>query len=122
MPWLTRLSICGLMPVAGVSERDLGCSVMPAAWSSRAGGVEHRFEVAEVGALGPDLGGDHDLVLVDDGLRVVALHEPAPRFQQPRVRVGRVHLALRDRRVASRAGSCRAPAVTAVRAVTPRAR
>jgi hypothetical protein len=61
-----------------------------------AGRGDHRFEVPEVGGLGSDLGSDHDLVLVDHGLRVVALHEPATRFQQPAVRVGRVDLALRQ--------------------------
>jgi len=41
------------------------------------GGVQHRLEVPEVGADGLDLGGQDDLVLVGDGLRVVALQEPA---------------------------------------------
>ena len=40
-------------------------------------GVEHRLEVSEVGADGLDLGGQHDLVLVGDRLRVVALQEAA---------------------------------------------
>jgi hypothetical protein len=41
------------------------------------GRVEHRFQVPEVGRDGHHLGGDHDLVLVGDRLRVVALQEPA---------------------------------------------
>jgi hypothetical protein len=47
----------------------------PAVPSSRWGGVEHRLEVSEVGADGLDLGGQHDLMFVGDGLRVVALQE-----------------------------------------------
>jgi hypothetical protein len=34
---------------------------MPAAASSRLGGVEHRLQVSEVGADGLDLGGQDDL-------------------------------------------------------------
>jgi hypothetical protein len=34
------------------------------------GGVEHRFEVAEVGADVVDLGGQDDVLLVGDGLGV----------------------------------------------------
>ena len=39
-------------------------------------GVEHRLEVAEVRRRSHDLGGDHDLLLVADRLRVVALVWP----------------------------------------------
>ncbi len=52
-------------------------SVTPAACKFALGGVEHRFEVPEVRRDGHHLGGDHDLMLVGDGLRVVALQEPA---------------------------------------------
>jgi hypothetical protein len=41
------------------------------------GGVEHRLEVPEVTARGHHLGGEDDLMLVGDGLGVVALDEPA---------------------------------------------
>ena len=41
------------------------------------GGVEHRLQVPEVGADGLDLGGQDDLLLVGDGLGVVALHPAA---------------------------------------------
>ena len=40
-------------------------------------GGEHRLEGSEVGADGLDLGGQDDLEFVSDGLRVVALQEPA---------------------------------------------
>ncbi len=53
----------------------------------------------EVGRDRHDLGGDHDLVLVGDGLGVVALQEPAPAraFDDVGVGVGEVDLALRCR-------------------------
>ena len=35
---------------------------------------DHRLKRREVDRLGRDLGGEHDLMLVDDRLRVVALH------------------------------------------------
>jgi hypothetical protein len=50
---------------------------MPAPASSALRGVEHRFQVPEVGADGLDLGGQDDLVLAGHGLRVVALQKPA---------------------------------------------
>ena len=50
---------------------------MPGGRELAFGGVEHRLEVSEVGADGLDLGGQNDLVLVGDGLRVVALQEAA---------------------------------------------
>ena len=49
----------------------------PAACKFALSGVEHRLQMPEVRGDGHHLGRDHDLVLVGDGLRVVALHEPA---------------------------------------------
>src|SRR5204863_949586 len=69
-----------LMPVAGVGEDDAGRLLDADARKLAAGGVEHRLEVSEISAGGLDLGGDDDLVLVGDGLRVVALDEPAQAF------------------------------------------
>src|SRR3954469_9328797 len=66
-----------LMPVAGVGEDDAGRLVDAGVLHLAAGGVEHRLEVAEVAAGGHDLGGEDDLVLVGDGLGVVALDETA---------------------------------------------
>jgi hypothetical protein len=40
-------------------------------------GLEHRLEMPEVRGDSHDFGGDDDLVLVGDGLGVVALQEPA---------------------------------------------
>jgi hypothetical protein len=65
------------VPVAGVGQQHLG-RVIDAGGSELAlRGIEHRLKVPEVGADGLDLGGQHDLVLVRDGLRVVALQEAA---------------------------------------------
>src|ERR1700693_3736835 len=64
-----------LVPVAGVGEHALWLFADPRCLQFSAGGAETWFDVSEVGAFGADLGGDHDPVLVDDGLRVVALHE-----------------------------------------------
>ena len=61
-----------LVPVARVGEHDLRVAE-PLPASSRRVAFHHRFEVAEVGSLDGDLGGDDDLVLVDRRLRVVAL-------------------------------------------------
>ena len=88
-----------LMPVAGVGEqhlRDLGDA---GGVQFALSGVEHRFQVPEVRRDGHHLGGDHDLVLVGDGLRVVALQKPAAAraLDDVRVRVGEVDLALRCR-------------------------
>ena len=77
----------------------------------------------EVGRDGHDLGGDHDLVLVGDGLRVVALQEPAAAraLDDVRVGVGEVDLALRRRgrrvgigRAAEAAPVLHAPAAVAL--------
>jgi hypothetical protein len=43
------------------------------------GRCDHRFEVADFGRVGVDLRGHDDLVLVADGLGVVALHVAARR-------------------------------------------
>jgi hypothetical protein len=51
-------------------------------------GVEHRLEVPEVGADGLDLGRQHDLMLVGDRLRVVALQKPAQTLDDAGVGVG----------------------------------
>ena len=65
------------VPVAGVGQQHRGQRVDAGGRELALGGVEHRLEVSEVGADGLDLGRHHDLVLVGDGLRVVALHEAA---------------------------------------------
>jgi hypothetical protein len=62
------------------------------------GGVEHRFQVPEVGADGGDFGGQDDLVLVGDGLGVVALDPSAQPLDDLGVRVGEIDPARRDRR------------------------
>ena len=68
------------MPVAGVGQHDAGRLLDADALKLAARGVEHRLEVTEVTAGGLDLGGDDDLVLVGDGLGVVALDEAAQSF------------------------------------------
>jgi hypothetical protein len=69
-----------LVPVAGVGDHDVGDLVDADGVQLAANGVEHRLEVSEVAAGGHHLGGQDDLVLVGDGLRVVALDEPAQPF------------------------------------------
>jgi hypothetical protein len=60
------------VPVAGVRQHDFGISQADRAQLAL-GGTDHRFQVPEVGRVGRDLGGQGDLVAVDDHLRVVAL-------------------------------------------------
>jgi hypothetical protein len=74
-----------LMPVAGVGENDLGGLLDPCRAELGFGGADHRFEVAEVGRVDGDVGGDHDLVFGGDGLGVVALHPPARRLDVARI-------------------------------------
>jgi hypothetical protein len=66
------------MPVAGIAEQHLRDSGHAGGCQFVLRGVEHRFQVPEVRGDGHDLGGNHDLVLVGDGLGVIALQEPAP--------------------------------------------
>src|SRR3954451_2760208 len=66
-----------LVPVAGVGQHDTGRFLKADALKLAARGVEHRLEVPEVAAGGHDLGGEDDLVLIGDGLGVVALDETA---------------------------------------------
>jgi hypothetical protein len=65
------------VPVAGVGQQHLGQLVDARGLELALGGIEHRLQVSEVGADCLDLGGQHDLVLVGDGLRVVALQKAA---------------------------------------------
>jgi hypothetical protein len=51
--------------------------VTPGGLELALGGVEHRLQMPEVRRGGHHFGRDHDLVLVGDGLGVVALNEPA---------------------------------------------
>ena len=53
-------------------------------------GVDHRFEVPEVGGVAIDLGGDHDLLFGHDRLGVIALHVAAERLQAAAVRISDV--------------------------------
>jgi hypothetical protein len=59
------------------------------------GGGKHRLEQTEVRGRDRDLGGDDDLLLVGDGLGVVALKPAAGALDQPRIQVGGVDRALR---------------------------
>ena len=108
------------VPVAGVGQQHLGRLVDAGRGELALGGVEHRLEVSEVAADGLDLGGQDDLVLVGDGLRVVALQKPAQALDDARVGVGDVDPALRacGRRVGVRR-PCRSAAPSFIR---PRAR
>jgi hypothetical protein len=61
------------VPVAGVGQQHPGQLVDAGGLELALGDVEHRLKVSEVGADGLDFGGQDDLVLVGDGLRVVSL-------------------------------------------------
>ena len=66
-----------VVPVAGVGDDDRRGVGDAGGLQLALGGVEHRLEVAEVRCGGHDLGGDDDLMLVGDGLGVVALNPTA---------------------------------------------
>jgi hypothetical protein len=61
------------VPVAGVGEHDLRQRVDPRGGKLSLSGADHRL-VSEVRRVDRHLGGDHDLLGGDHGLRVVALH------------------------------------------------
>ena len=65
------------VPVAGVGEQHLGRVRDAGGGQLALRGVEHRLEVTEVRADRLDFGGEDHLMLVDDGLPVVALHPAA---------------------------------------------
>jgi hypothetical protein len=77
---------------------------MPARPSSPSTAATIRGKLREVGRQVGDLGGEHDLLLVDRGLRVIPLHETEPDRDRARVRIGDVHLALGDLRRLMRIG------------------
>jgi len=66
------------MPIASVRDEHLRNLRDAGGVQLALSGVEHRFQMPEVRGHRHHLGRDHDLVLVGDGLRVVALQEPAP--------------------------------------------
>ena len=70
------------VPVAGVGEQHPGQLVDAGGVELALGDVEHRLKVSEVGADGLDFGGQDDLVLVGDGLRVAALQEAAQALDE----------------------------------------
>jgi hypothetical protein len=66
-----------LVPVAGVGEQHRRRVGDAGRLEFALGGVDHQLEVPEVRCRDHDLGGQDDLVLAGDGLRVVTLDEPA---------------------------------------------
>src|SRR5215213_1700932 len=86
------------VPVAGVGEQHPGRVVDAGRVEFVLGGVEHRLEMTEVAADRFDLGGHDDLVLVGDGLGVVALDPSAQRLDDLGVGIGEIDRALRDLR------------------------
>jgi hypothetical protein len=60
------------------------------------GRLNHRLQVPEVRGACAHLGGEHDLLLVHDGLGVVALRVAARGLHVARVRIGRVDLPRGD--------------------------
>jgi hypothetical protein len=69
------------MPVTGVRQHHAGRVTDPGAREFGLGGKENRFKVAEVRVHHTDLHGQHDVLFVDRGLRVVALRE-STRFER----------------------------------------
>lgn len=63
--------------VAGVGPEHPGQLVDAGGLELALGDAEHRLKVSEVGADGLDFGGQDDLVLVGDDLRVAARQEAA---------------------------------------------
>ena len=99
-----------LVPVAGVGDDHAGLLGDASRFEFLQCRVDHWAEMPEVGA-GVDLSGDHDLVLVDDRLAVVALDIAARCLEVLGVRVGHVHFAGRGRgrRVGLRAVVMKSP-------------
>jgi hypothetical protein len=87
-----------LVPVLSVGDDDRRLVGHAGLLELAEGGLDHRSQMREVAGGGSDLRRDRDLLLVHDGLGVVALDVAAVAFHPPRVRVGQVHLAGRDRR------------------------
>jgi hypothetical protein len=115
IPRATTFSIC----IAGIGDDDLGGLGNTGLLELVFGGGDHRLKVPEVRGVGVHLGGDHDLVLADDRLGVVALHVPARGLHVPRIRIGDVDLP--GRRLGRHIGFA---GVFSLRpsAITPRAR
>lgn len=58
--------------------------------------LRHRDELPDIGGLLSDLGGQHDLVvLIDHGLRVERVIEPAAGLHDPRLGIGEIALRFR---------------------------
>ena len=96
-----------LVPVAGVGDDHAGLLGDAGRVEFCLCGVDHWAEMSEVWRVGIDLRGDHDLVLVDDGLGVVALDVAARCLEVLGVRVGHVHLPGRGRgRLVGLGASC----------------
>ena len=85
-----------LVPEPGISDRNSRLVADACLLELAQDGRDHRSQVRKVAGLGGDLRGKRDALLVDGGLRVVALNVVAERLHQPRVRIGQVDLALRD--------------------------
>jgi hypothetical protein len=83
------------MPVAGVREDYLKSVGHACPLKLGLGGVDHFFQVPEIGGVDVHLGGDHNLLLGRDRLRVIALHVSARRLHVLRVRVRDVDLSRR---------------------------
>jgi hypothetical protein len=64
------------MPVAGVGQHDARRLAHTDGVELAAGCIQHGLQKPEVRGGGHDLGGEDDLVLVGDGLRVVAWRNP----------------------------------------------
>jgi hypothetical protein len=109
------------MPIASVRDEHLRNLRDAGGVQFVLSGVEHRLQMPEVRGHGHHLGRGHDLVLIGDGLRVVALHEPAAAraLDDVRVGIGDVDLALRRRgwRVGVRRSAEPAPVLHASAAV-----
>jgi hypothetical protein len=61
-----------LVPIAGVCDDNLDRLADTHALKFSLGGNDHPFQVPEIGGVRIHLGGDHDLLLVSDRLRVMA--------------------------------------------------
>ena len=97
MPRAAMFCICTLVPVPGVSQRDLWTLGHANRFQLAFRGGDHRLEVPEVRRIDRDLGRDHNVVLIDDSLRAITLHPTARTLHVPRVGIGHVDLPHRFR-------------------------
>ena len=72
-----------LVPVLSVGDHDRRLVGHAGVLQLAEGGLDHRSQLREIAGGGGDLGGDRDLLLVDNSLGVIALDVAAVAFHPP---------------------------------------